>query len=686
MPIKRRLFRKRFSSTTDGTSGPSVSQLKPSSSGGSTLSTPAKIGITAVGLTAVGTGVYVSLPDQPTPTTDLTPEQIVAEARAKQPVEGQLNREIGVTLCGGTVNMTSEESKPRIQINTDGLEGNYFYDPDKDGYIMVTNPDGSKEQFKVVYYTDENNNILKVDYLTGVVTPLQAGESNIKVKIYNDNAAYEGQCIIPYTVPEEDLVQYYFVNTLNSIIVKGTADESPHGEAIIMKTATGKYVLLDAGSEKEKGVETIIEFLKTLQGTDQPVIDYLIVSHMHGDHAGGVRILLKKDVVIRNIIYKDTQHSKRDDEITGTFEGDSTDEDVLEDSAEDVDITGDIGYTNRVYVSEGSEVIIDKFLTLKFYNTSDVWAGLSCSKKVKLTARSSTKKDYKQFEIEGLEGKHYVYIDGTEFAQGIYQYHYADTVEFASSPKPKINNRFYLGTEEKGPCGENANSYAILGITYTGKDNNGNARYKYAYFPSDIQNAGYNVMPDENGMFGDTNEIWFEKGTMPVFKLKEGNVVELTDKNIVSNQKDYQKPQETQAAIAVGNTMRNKGGELAVYQVAHHGYNNALNSLKNLGIVDINENNAPVITTKSNLHSVFTLKQHARKSKNFSIARSHYYLSGTHIMDVSGYSNSKHADGVKCNITNNNNHSCNYATLDLTNRVINDTWRKVVASDDEEDE
>ncbi|MEO0083061.1 MAG: MBL fold metallo-hydrolase [candidate division WOR-3 bacterium] len=57
------------------------------------------------------------------------------------------------------------------------------------------------------------------------------------------------------------------------------------GDAALIVSPTNKYVLIDAGDDRYNYGDTVLRFLRTLGITH---LDYLIVSHYHEDHIGGV--------------------------------------------------------------------------------------------------------------------------------------------------------------------------------------------------------------------------------------------------------------------------------------------------------------------------------------------------------------------------------------------------------------
>ncbi|MEO0084654.1 MAG: MBL fold metallo-hydrolase, partial [candidate division WOR-3 bacterium] len=57
------------------------------------------------------------------------------------------------------------------------------------------------------------------------------------------------------------------------------------GDAALIVSPTNKYVLIDAGDDRYNYGDTVLRFLRALGITH---LDYLIVSHYHEDHIGGV--------------------------------------------------------------------------------------------------------------------------------------------------------------------------------------------------------------------------------------------------------------------------------------------------------------------------------------------------------------------------------------------------------------
>ena len=105
-----------------------------------------------------------------------------------------------------------------------------------------------------------------------------------------------------------DYIEAYFLNSINNPSFSNTY---ANNDAFIFKTNDNKYILLDAGEHYIKENKTfevinlIYNKLKELQKKDIVTIDYMIVSHMHYDHAGNVADILNDSRFnIKNLIFK----------------------------------------------------------------------------------------------------------------------------------------------------------------------------------------------------------------------------------------------------------------------------------------------------------------------------------------------------------------------------------------------
>ena len=73
-------------------------------------------------------------------------------------------------------------------------------------------------------------------------------------------------------------------------------------ESILLKTYDNKIILIDTANDR---LEFIVDKLKQVSGSENPTIDYLIVSHSHNDHSGNLKAILNDDsITVKNIIYK----------------------------------------------------------------------------------------------------------------------------------------------------------------------------------------------------------------------------------------------------------------------------------------------------------------------------------------------------------------------------------------------
>lgn len=84
-----------------------------------------------------------------------------------------------------------------------------------------------------------------------------------------------------------EIGEYLYVNHLNV----GNAD------CTFIKLPNGETVLIDTGDTSEKSTSTVIDFLKSQnlkEVNGVPTIDYIVLTHAHSDHIGGVTKILEE--------------------------------------------------------------------------------------------------------------------------------------------------------------------------------------------------------------------------------------------------------------------------------------------------------------------------------------------------------------------------------------------------------
>ena len=421
----------------------------------------------------------------------------------------------------------------------------------------------------------------------------------------------------------KSLMDVYFLNTY-------TNAEETHsiGEAIVIRTCTNRYVLLDTGVQDAKSAQFIYKKLSELQGfPEKVVIDYLILSHMHNDHFGNIADLVSNpNIVVGEAIAK---YDSFQSAWYNTY---------FKEPIEKAGI-----HIKDPITTEGYELQIDDKVSLKFYNVSDVFAqdvkDNKCKRNymgIKFKLVDKSKEGNVKLNFGTKDEPLYVYIDGEEYAKGVYKYHTTSKIVYKSGGKG-FNQYFYaVKTDDRKNCNTNGNSYGILA---TVKTDGGN---RYAYFANDIDNVGYDNFEADNGVFGnmgfsrpygansnnaDFSSVSFDKDKQDFTPLS---------KNVVYH------ASESEAARRIASDLGNDLNNIVIYQMSHHGSNNAPDAIKTLNL------------NRSNLYAICARGEDPNTTdfslngiREFSLTRTYLYsLKDANKLAVGAYSN-----GVQCNIT-----------------------------------
>ena len=422
-------------------------------------------------------------------------------------------------------------------------------------------------------------------------------------------------------IADSNYIEAYFLNTYN----KSTYKEShTTNNAFIFKTSNNKYVLLDTGIKANDIKKNIYNELKGLQGKNKVTIDYMIISHMHGDHYGNaINIINDSNITIKKLILKREKTSSIDEKIV--------------DAAKEKNIS--IIETDNV--KEGYSIKLSNQVNMYFFNVKDVYKDDTCKKTDYITrfASGTGSNDYARTP-DGM----YIYISGSEYLNSgnkIKIYTGSKLEPQLGETGDKINGRFYLslGTiKKRNVCSSNANSIAII---FQVKTANGN---KYIYAPGDIENNGYNPLGEY-----DSNLKTTIHGYSPTYYYK----YELIDGEPRFYVKDYQLVKSTKTpsvkkasayitAVTIKNTFADIIGNLTVYQMAHHG----LNNYKEVSdVLKLND---------SSVYTIVPNGSNIKKSNAFQQADSVYNFKNTKMY----YGGQNKKNGVKCIINNIGTTTC----------------------------
>lgn len=460
----------------------------------------------------------------------------------------------------------------------------------------------------------------------------------------------------------ESVVDIRFLNTQNG---DGLASEYG-GESNLIKTKDNKYVLIDTGNE-DQGIRKRIK--KALDDYQQKsngtvTIDYLIISHLDQDHHGNATELINnKNIEVKNVVVKregtlaDVQSSKGTvfDDIIRAARKEGAD---IYSNAYSHKVDGkavsDYGKKYHRVNTEGTGdavIQVGNYLTLYFYNTTDVFSGKTCTKgyKFKFTANTDTS-SYKF--LKDSKGRYYR-INNTAGTFPNFTYEYSNTLE---SGPAGFNSYYYAfnHTEDDGSykqsytCLSNANSYGILAEIKT------DAANKYVYFPNDLDNYGYDLKPTTTDVtyyssrsgknVTVNNHQVYGNGVGKVYK---GHTLsDLVNNNLTANQnKTYS---ETKVAYEIADKLGSDLSNLVIYQISHHGSNNAPDAMD---ILNIN---------RSNMYAINNRKSNVGNGDNIISRKTYYYALGNVNASNKLYSGYNKGNGVYCAINSAGTTKCGY--------------------------
>ena len=100
-------------------------------------------------------------------------------------------------------------------------------------------------------------------------------------------------------------IEGYFLNTQIDYEEDGKNKFFTSNESLLFKTENGKIIMVDTADNNEQVQNVIINKLREISSSDQIVIDYLLMTHPHGDHFGNLEyIITHPNIRVKNIIYK----------------------------------------------------------------------------------------------------------------------------------------------------------------------------------------------------------------------------------------------------------------------------------------------------------------------------------------------------------------------------------------------
>ena len=375
----------------------------------------------------------------------------------------------------------------------------------------------------------------------------------------------------------------YFLNT----------DEA--SESILIRSDDGHYAILDAALNSGTVCSNLVNNIKKIikANGDPENIDFLIISHTHGDHTGCIENYLTKLNISKVILKGFTSARYKRPEIK-KFE-------TLNSNKYKKKI---IDTLNQKTYKKGNNYITiplgeTKKTKIYIYNYTDTFnEAVNFDKKnsKNISTIHSTQwiavTKSANFEKAASDGKgNYYYLDG--YNSKYLKKAKKDTLIKMATENPYDANGMYryytINTKKRSSWNENTNALALLVEFSTTKGK------RYAYLPSDLENNGVTATKENinNSKFkgsvtnfgGEYPLIVTNKGTL---KYDSSNnllnpVIKTTAKKLSDNTTGYTinegagkilYPAEAIVANQIKNNLGDKTKNILLYQPSHHGYNN----------------------------------------------------------------------------------------------------------------
>lgn len=451
----------------------------------------------------------------------------------------------------------------------------------------------------------------------------------------------------PDTSDPQEVVSVTFPNIYNNKVTD--RDGQAPGNAIILKTMDNKYALMDTGPSTANIRTVIYDSLKGLQGVDNVILDYLIISHLDGDHYGNANAFMNDpNITIKNIVFKHEIYSNDSKEsVFRSLAQTAANNHINIITSGDEGAVGylaTLGVTDYTRLSEGMVINVGDYLKLDFYNTSSVYDGKTCATGLKLawTASTTTSSLYRNAAGE------YVYFDGSEyqFDDGGYDISSSRfpnskvTFHTTTTPVQKeggsgMNRYFYAyNGGNHNICASNPNAFGILAeVTTTGLN-------KYMYFPGDIENAGYSVLSSGANSAQLYSELNFNgsdftNNTTPFAIPSEDDTATAIYNKLATD------------AAALGVPVNNLLDNIAIYQESHHGINNSEKALWKLNL-----------NRSSGIYAIAETASNMINNNSFWLAKTYHYTLGNLPAENKLQVGTNTKDGVGCTINTNGVTSC----------------------------
>lgn len=482
---------------------------------------------------------------------------------------------------------------------------------------------------KTVKWKSSDTSIATVDQ-NGLVTAVSAGSVKITATIDSVSATVN----IKVLANTADVIKAYFLNVQNA---SNMVETQSNGLAVILKTVDNKYILFDTGSKDTGTNANIYNQLKSVQGKDNVVIDYLIISHMHTDHYGNALTTIQNDKIkVKNLIVKYEElmfdiyanQKKAFKNIVNAAIADGA-KIYLSPNATDSKIQSIMGKSiTYTKLSEGQKIKLDNYVSMYLYNVDDVYKNIDKSKCVNGRALHYTSRYNESLNFYKTSNNKYVYYDYSKYPTG--------TLQLSDTLSPVKDSKYfaYIDEDEVNVCRNNPNSLtAMISVKTSGAN-------KIIYLSGDVENSGYDIIPTKvsgytDKVYGNGSNILYQDVKFDINKKQFTSPISI------------KLPSETKTAktIATSETFSNKLKHIVIYQQSHHGLNNAKDAIDILGL------------NRTGVYAISSTSTKRETASTITSRISYYYSLGNIPADhklITG--NGK--TGIKCNIAYNLKYQC----------------------------
>ena len=140
---------------------------------------------------------------------------------------------------------------------------------------------------KTLTWTSSNTNVATVDK-DGNIRGTGAGTATITVKSNNNKSK-------TINVTVKSVERIHFIPTMANINSTGG-----HGDSILLES-NGHFAMVDTGDSTAESRKNLLTYLNKL-GVKK--LDFILLTHLHSDHYGGINYLLKKNISVDTLYIK----------------------------------------------------------------------------------------------------------------------------------------------------------------------------------------------------------------------------------------------------------------------------------------------------------------------------------------------------------------------------------------------